>query len=104
MSHIHRCGVLKASAEQQQQWIDETMQYMSERYTGLSKEDLGQLEDMGKRFCSPVIAHGAGNTAMDPGVAEPMVEKEATEEVTEATSEAADATEETEEKEMAGAV
>lgn len=98
MSHIHRCGVLKASAEQQQQWLDETMQYMSERYTGLSKEDLGQLQEIGKRFCQPVIAHGADHTAENRGEVEELDTSNADE--TEANAEA---TAETEEKEMAGA-
>lgn len=67
MSHIHRCGVLKASAEQQNQWLDETMQYMAERYSGLSPEDLVELQEIGKRFCQPVIPHGADHSAVEDG-------------------------------------
>lgn len=56
MSHIHRCGVLKASQDQQDQWLDDTMQYMSERYPSLSEEELSALHEIGKRFCQPVIS------------------------------------------------
>ena len=56
MSHIHRCGVLKASQEQQEQWLDDTMQYMSERYPSLTEEELSALLQIGQRFCQPVIS------------------------------------------------
>ena len=64
MSHIHRCGVLKASQEQQDQWLDETMHFMAERYTDLSEEHLAELRGFGRRFCQPVIPHGKDNTAL----------------------------------------
>jgi hypothetical protein len=54
-SHIHRCGVLKATAEQQEEWMVDTMEYMSERFPDLSVEELGELRTMGMRFCRPVI-------------------------------------------------
>jgi hypothetical protein len=65
MSHIHRCGVLKASEEQQDAWLTETMEYMAERYAELSEEQLSELLQIGQRFCKPVIAHGRDNTALD---------------------------------------
>jgi hypothetical protein len=58
MSHIHRCGVLKASPEQQEQWLGETMEYMAERYTNLTEKDLSELRGIGSRFCQPVIGRG----------------------------------------------
>lgn len=57
LSHIHRCGVLKAATEQQNEWLGETMQYMSERYADLSKDQLEELHQIGRRFCGPVIAY-----------------------------------------------
>ena len=80
MSHIHRCGVLKASAEQQQEWLDETMQYMAERYSGLTPADLVELQEIGKRFCQPVIPHGAENSTEDEA-AETVASEETTEEM-----------------------
>lgn len=64
MSHIHRCGVLKASPEQQDQWLDDTMEFMAERYTELSKAQLEELREIGRRFCQPVIPHGKGHSAL----------------------------------------
>jgi hypothetical protein len=64
MSHIHRCGVLKASEEQQTHWLDDTMQYMSERFAQLTPKELEQLHEIGRRFCQPVIFRGdAGGEA-----------------------------------------
>ena len=54
-SHIHRCGVLRATAEHQVEWMDDTIAYISERYPDLTAEQLGELRTMGLRFCRPVI-------------------------------------------------
>lgn len=59
LSHIHRCGVLKASREQQDEWLEDTMDFMAERYPSLSEEDLGALRQIGQRFCQPVISRAA---------------------------------------------
>lgn len=62
-SHINRCGVLQASAEDQRQWMDETVDYLAERYPDLSDADLQELHGIGIRFCGPAIPHGADSTA-----------------------------------------
>jgi hypothetical protein len=52
--------------------MDETIEYLGERYPDLADADLGQLYEIGMRFCKPAIAHGAHNTARnmeDAGVA-----------------------------------
>lgn len=54
-NHIHRCGVLRATPDQQTEWMDETIEYMGECYASLSREQLGELRAMGLRFCRPVI-------------------------------------------------
>lgn len=58
-SHIRRCGVLEATEEQQEEWMRDTMGYMSERYPELTAEELEGLEALGRRYCKPVIPHGA---------------------------------------------
>jgi hypothetical protein len=68
-SHIHRCGVLRATPEQQVEWMDDTMDYMAERYPDLSAEGLGELRAIGLRFCQPVINTGEG-TEPDKGTEE----------------------------------
>jgi hypothetical protein len=62
-SHINRCGVLAAAVDDQRTWMDETIDYIGERYPDLSDADLKGLHEIGVRFCKPAIAHGANNTA-----------------------------------------
>ncbi|MFQ5690456.1 MAG: hypothetical protein ACE5HQ_09320 [Gemmatimonadota bacterium] len=62
-SHIQRCGVLEVEEEQRVEWLDDTVEYLSERYPRLSKADLEQLKLMGDRYCSPAIPHGAARDA-----------------------------------------
>lgn len=63
-SHIHRCGVLEATEEQQREWMDDTLEYLAERYPELSPEETTQLRDLGLRFCQPVIPHGKKTTPL----------------------------------------
>ena len=62
-SHINRCGVLEATPDQQQEWMDDTMKFLEERYPQLSGTELKQLEELGIRYCKPVIRHGKNHTA-----------------------------------------
>ncbi|MGH7475214.1 MAG: hypothetical protein ACRELD_02905 [Longimicrobiales bacterium] len=57
-SHIHRCGVLESTDEQKLEWMQETMEFMAERYPALAAAELTQLREIGLRFCRPVIPHG----------------------------------------------
>jgi hypothetical protein len=57
-SHINRCGVLQAEEEDQRHWMDETIDYLAERYPDLSDSDLQDLYSVGMRFCQPAIPHG----------------------------------------------
>ena len=66
-SHIHRCGVLKALPEHQVEWMNETVEYISERYPELSRDELGELRTMGLRFCSPVIDHSQAEPETEAG-------------------------------------
>jgi hypothetical protein len=56
-SHIHRCGVLGASEEQQVEWMKDTVEFLSERYPSLKEKELKELEGIGLRFCRPVISN-----------------------------------------------
>jgi hypothetical protein len=62
-SHINRCGVLAAAEDDQRIWMDETIDYIGERYPDLTDPDLKGLHEIGVRFCKPAIAHGADSTA-----------------------------------------
>jgi hypothetical protein len=61
-SHINRCGVLDAREQDQNHWMDETIDYIGERYPDLTDGDLKGLREIGIRFCKPAIAHGRENT------------------------------------------
>lgn len=57
-SHINRCGVLQASDEDKRTWMDETIDYIAERYPDLGDQELDGLHNVGMRFCQPAIPHG----------------------------------------------
>jgi len=57
-SHINRCGVLEAAHEDQEHWLQETMEYLGDRYPDLDDTDLGDLYRVGMAFCRPAIANG----------------------------------------------
>jgi len=69
-SHVHRCGVLQAAEEDQRHWMDETIDYIGERYPDLTDADLRNLHEIGIRFCMPAIAHGPSTAKADQDVVE----------------------------------
>jgi hypothetical protein len=74
-SHINRCGVLRAAEDEQKQWMEETMEYLGERYPDLSDGDLRELYTVGMRFCRPAIPHGSPTVT---ATAEPEAQQEET--------------------------
>ena len=71
-SHINRCGVINAVEGDQRQWMDETNDYIRERYPDLSEVDLSGLHEIGTRFCQPAISRkgeSSFNTLDDASVA-----------------------------------
>jgi hypothetical protein len=72
MSQAMRCGVLQATAEQQEEWLTDAMDYLTDQFPQLSAEQLGELKEIGHRFCQPVIPHGKGNTAETAHDLEPL--------------------------------
>jgi len=75
-SHINRCGVLQAADKDQEQWLEETMEYLGERYPDLSEADLKELYTVGLRFCRPAIAHGNGRQSTEPEISVEPAETE----------------------------
>ena len=69
-SHINRCGVLTATDEDKTVWMDETIDYLGERYPELAKPDLSELHSVGIRFCQPAI----NNVPTQTAVADPPLE------------------------------
>ena len=89
-SHIQRCHVLDATADQQEEWLDETVEYVAERYPSLDRKGLSKLRKLGERYCRPPIPHGdvdaeeawSGDLTEEAETAEPekIVEPESVEE------------------------
>ncbi|MDX1566157.1 MAG: hypothetical protein R3223_00055 [Longimicrobiales bacterium] len=79
-SHIQRCAVLQATEEHQKEWLEETMEFMAERYPDLTKLQMAQLEAMGRRYIQPAIPHGRGTNETNR---EDWIEDEAEEAVEE---------------------
>ncbi len=50
-------------ADDQTVWMDETIEYIGERYPDLTEDDLQGLREIGTRFCKPAIPHGRESTA-----------------------------------------
>ena len=54
-SHINRCEVLSATDDDRTTWMNETIDYIGERYPDLVDPDLRELHAVGIRFCQPAI-------------------------------------------------
>ncbi len=80
-SHINRCGVLQAEENDQQHWMEETVDYLAERYPDLSDGDLQELFSVGMRFCRPAIPHGRKRFGFDPREKDPESQEMAETEV-----------------------
>ena len=76
-SHINRCGVLQATGDDQEHWMEETIEYIGERYPDLSDSDLKVLREVGIRFCQPAIPHGGSGESEDEDEAEAQPDAEA---------------------------
>jgi hypothetical protein len=51
--HIMRCGVVGSTPEHQEEWFNETMSYMTDRYPELGAEQVSELRKLGERFSQP---------------------------------------------------
>ena len=80
-SHINRCGVLSATDEDRTTWMNETIDYIGERYPDLVDPDLRELHAVGIRFCQPAI-----NNVPAAVVSEPVAETAVTETAVAATA------------------
>lgn|GEM_PF-243447 len=74
-SHIHRCGVLGASEDQQVEWMKDTVEFLSERYPSLKEKELKELEGIGLRFCRPVIVNAPAAAEADVDAAAELDEE-----------------------------
>lgn len=64
-SEMHRCGVLDASREDAERWLDDTIDYLRSVYGSLSRQELEKLYEIGARFAKTPIPHGGDSTALN---------------------------------------
>lgn len=77
-SHILRCGVLDAAPEHQKEWMDDTMQYIGDRYSELTDAERTQVRVLGERFCQPVVRRAPSPEATTPELDVPAEQEAAT--------------------------
>lgn len=51
--HIMKCGVIGAHPDDQKEWFDATMAYLTERYHELNQKQIAELRVLGERFSQP---------------------------------------------------
>jgi hypothetical protein len=56
---IMRCGVIGSATEDQKDWFDDTMYYLTERYHELTPSEIEELRVLGERFAQPPKAKKA---------------------------------------------
>ncbi len=64
MSHVIRCDVLEARRADRFERLEDTMDYMADRYPQLNELQLAKLELIGRQFLGPIIPHGRGHNAL----------------------------------------
>lgn len=57
--HIMKCGVIGAHPDDQKEWFDATMAYLTERYHELSPKQIAELRVLGERFSQPAKVKAA---------------------------------------------
>ena len=73
-SHINRCGVLSATDDDRTAWMNETIDYIGERYPDLVDPDLRELHAVGIRFCQPAINNTPASVVSEPAAETVTVE------------------------------
>ncbi|MGV3710771.1 MAG: hypothetical protein ACO1Q7_18255 [Gemmatimonas sp.] len=61
--HIMQCGVVGCHPEDQKEWFDNTMSYLSGRFPELKPSDFTDLRTLGERFAQPPKARADSQTA-----------------------------------------
>lgn len=64
-SEIQRCDVLEADDDLAEEWLDDAIEYLGERFPRLSQLEMHQLGQLGRNYVAPAIPHGAETTALN---------------------------------------
>jgi hypothetical protein len=61
--HVIHCGVIESDPVHHDEWFEETMRYLADRYPELDDEQLNELRTVGERFARPAKARQEADTA-----------------------------------------
>ena len=73
-AHMQRCKVPGATEDDVREWMNDTRQFLADRYPQLTEAQLASLEMIGRRYAQPVIPHGKDATARNRDTWEDEVE------------------------------
>jgi hypothetical protein len=51
--HVMQCGVIGAEVQDQREWFDATIAYLTDRYPELAPTQMQELRTLGERFAQP---------------------------------------------------
>ena len=51
--HVMQCGVIGSEPDDQREWFDATVGYLTDRYPELSPPQMQELRTLGERFAQP---------------------------------------------------
>ena len=61
--HIMQCGVVGCHPDDQKEWFDNTIAYLSGRFPELKPNEVADLRTLGERFAQPPKARADSQTA-----------------------------------------
>ena len=61
--HVMQCGVIGAEPDDQREWFNATVAYLTDRYPELTPPQLQELRTLGERFAQPPKRQAAGSAA-----------------------------------------
>jgi hypothetical protein len=61
--HIMQCGVVGCHPDDQKEWFDNTITYLSGRFPELKPNEVADLRTLGERFAQPPKARADSQTA-----------------------------------------
>ncbi|MEP6832575.1 MAG: hypothetical protein ABJB74_04235 [Gemmatimonas sp.] len=61
--HIMQCGVVGCHPDDQKEWFDATISYLSGRFPELKANEVADLRTLGERFAQPPKARSDSQTA-----------------------------------------
>jgi hypothetical protein len=64
--HVIHCGVIESDPAHHDEWFEDTMRYLADRYPELDDEQLTELRTVGERFARPPKARQTSDARSPP--------------------------------------